>query len=247
TFREAVIKANATAGADTIMLPAGTITLTITGQGEGAALTGDVDVTDTLSIVGAPVDGSGNPTSIITGGAGWNDKFISVNKEGTSDANLSVSNVIFQNGNNTNLVATELGYDALGGAVAFYGCAAEGGGCTVGSGSSSLSITNVQFLNNSIGNNALTGCSGSANIDCGGGLLSQFGDTTISGSTFTGNKATNGRGGALVLQGAKETMTVTNSKFTGNTSGIEGGAIEIDFQNGFATGNIHIQSSTVST
>src|ERR1039458_4879040 len=42
-------------------------------------------------------------------------------------------------------------------------------------------------------------------------------------------------------------MTVTNSKFTGNTSGIEGGAIEIDFQNGFATGNIHIQSSTIST
>src|ERR1039458_10121331 len=115
---------------------------------------------------------------------------------GTANALIYVRDkgiVIIQNGNNTNLGSTESGYDALGGAVAFYGCAAEGGGCTVGSGSSSLSITNVQFLNNSIGNNALTGCSGSANIDCGGGLLSQFGDTTISGSTFTGNKATNGR------------------------------------------------------
>ena len=258
SFREAVIKANATAGADFIMLPTGTITLTITGQGEGASLTGDVDVTDSLTITGT-VDGSGNPTSIIEGCGGlsgisctgnatpWNDKFISVNKEGTSDANLSVSNVIFRLGNNTNLGSTESGYDALGGAVAFYGCAAAGGGCSVGSGSSSLSITNVQFLNNSIGNNASTGCSGSVNIDCGGGLLSQFGDTTISGSTFTGNKATNGRGGALVLQGAVENMTVSNTKFTGNTSGIEGGAIDIDFQNGFAnTGVIGIHSSTIS-
>src|ERR1017187_8246286 len=86
TFREAVIKANANAGADTIMLPAGTITLTITGQGEGLAATGDVDVTDSLTIIGTV--SSGIPTSIITGGAGWNDKFISVNKEGTSDADL---------------------------------------------------------------------------------------------------------------------------------------------------------------
>ena len=257
SFREAVIKANATAGADFIMLPTGTITLTITGQGEGASLTGDVDVTDSLTITGT-VDGSGNPTSIIEGCGGlsgisctgnatpWNDKFISVNKEGTSDANLSVSNVIFRLGNNTNLASTEFGFDALGGAVAFYGCATAGGGCSVGSGSSRLSITNVKFLDNSIGNGADTGCSGSNNADCGGGLLSQFGDTTISMSTFTGNKATNGRGGALVLQGAVETMTVSNSTFTGNTSGIDGGAIDIDFLNSAATGNVTIHSSTIS-
>jgi len=262
SLREAVIKANATAGADTIKLPAGTITLTITGQGEGAAATGDVDITDSLNITGS-VDGGGNPTSIIQGCGGtsgfsctgtdgataWNDKFISVNKEGTSDANLSVSNVIFQNGNNTNLGTTESGFDALGGAVNFFGCGTAGGGCVSGSttlAASSLTITNVQFLNNSIGNNASTGCSGSNNIDCGGGLITQFGDTTISMSTFTGNKATNGRGGALVLQGAIETMTVSSSKFTSNTSGIEGGAILIDFQNGFATGNVAIHSSTIS-
>jgi uncharacterized repeat protein (TIGR01451 family) len=265
SLREAVIDSNATTTANTIMLPAGTITLTITGQGEGAAATGDVDVTESVTIVGS-VDGGGNPTSIIQGCGGtsgisctgnatpWNDKFISVNKEGTSNATVGISNVIFRNGKNTNSGATESGFDALGGAVAFYGCAVAGGGCSTDGfitflAASSLSIANVQFLNNSIGDNTETGCSGSNNADCGGGLLSQFGDTTITGSTFTGNTATHGRGGALVLEGAVEQMTVSNSTFHSNTSGIEGGAIDVNFQNGFATNanpNVSIHSSTIS-
>src|SRR6266849_5625515 len=179
SLREAVIKANSIPGADTIMLPPGTITLTQIGLKENMAVTGDVDVTDTLTIVGS-VDGGGNPTSIIQGcggssgfacssGTAWNDKFISTNKTGTTgSASLSISNVIFRNGNNTN-TAPDPFFNFLGGAVDFFGCAPEGGGCNNGVINlpvASLTITNVRFLNNSD-----NGCTGNA---CGGGLDAEF-------------------------------------------------------------------------
>ena len=53
TLRAAVMEANALAGADTITMPAGTYTLTIPGESEDAAATGDLDITDSLTINGA--------------------------------------------------------------------------------------------------------------------------------------------------------------------------------------------------
>jgi len=254
SFRQAVIKANSAAGADTIMLPAGTYTLTITGREENNAETGDIDVLDDLTIIGT--QSGGTPTSIVQGCGGssgisctgadgataWNDKFISTNKTGVSDANLSISNVIFQNSNNTNTRASGT-FDYLGGAVDFFGCAPEGGGCSGGSGSlpvSSLSITNVTFHNDTA-----AGCE--AGNDCGGGLDSEFGPTTVSGSSFASNSASLGRGGALTLVGAKETMTVSDTSFASNSSAQEGGAIYIDFQNTSGAGDISIHGSSFSS
>jgi CSLREA domain-containing protein len=56
TLRAAIQQANASAGTDTIVLPAGTYTLTIAGAGEDAAVTGDLDVTGILTITGAGAD-----------------------------------------------------------------------------------------------------------------------------------------------------------------------------------------------
>ncbi|HEX2196375.1 MAG TPA: CSLREA domain-containing protein, partial [Actinomycetota bacterium] len=53
SLREAVVAANASAGADTITVPAGTYTMTIAGSGEDAGATGDLDVVGELSIEGA--------------------------------------------------------------------------------------------------------------------------------------------------------------------------------------------------
>ena len=52
SLREAILNANACPGAQTIRLPAGGYTLTITGAGEDAAATGDLDITDDVTIVG---------------------------------------------------------------------------------------------------------------------------------------------------------------------------------------------------
>lgn len=52
SLREAVIRANTCAGAQTIQVPAGTYTLTRAGAGEDAASTGDLDLTDTATLMG---------------------------------------------------------------------------------------------------------------------------------------------------------------------------------------------------
>src|SRR5262245_35130007 len=52
SLREAITCANLSPGADTINVPAGTYTLTITGSDEDANATGDLDVTDDLTILG---------------------------------------------------------------------------------------------------------------------------------------------------------------------------------------------------
>lgn len=61
SLREAILAANASAGADTVTLPAGTFTLTIIGALEDLCATGDLDVTDDLEIVG-----SGSSATIIS-------------------------------------------------------------------------------------------------------------------------------------------------------------------------------------
>src|SRR5690349_19173169 len=53
TLRAAIQESNKLAGADTVIVPAGTYTLTIAGRGETAAATGDLDITDSLTITGA--------------------------------------------------------------------------------------------------------------------------------------------------------------------------------------------------
>ena len=85
TLRAAVQQANALTGPDTIMLPAGTYTLTISGRCEDTAATGDLDITEDLTITGA-----GAATTIIDGGG--IDRIFDV------WAPLSVSEVTIRNG-----------------------------------------------------------------------------------------------------------------------------------------------------
>lgn len=53
TLRAALMEANASPSADTINLPTGTYNLTLTGFGEDGAATGDLDITEDLTIAGA--------------------------------------------------------------------------------------------------------------------------------------------------------------------------------------------------
>src|SRR5215207_3850749 len=55
TLRAAIQEANAWEGADSISIPAGTFALSIAGSGEDAAATGDLDITDGLTISGAGI------------------------------------------------------------------------------------------------------------------------------------------------------------------------------------------------
>jgi len=62
TLRAAIMEANALAGEDTIEVPAGVYALSLVGAAENAALTGDLDITDSLRI-----EGAGRDDTIIDG------------------------------------------------------------------------------------------------------------------------------------------------------------------------------------
>lgn len=53
SLRDAIIAANGNSGHDIILLPAGTFTLTLAGQGEDTAATGDLDITESVTLIGA--------------------------------------------------------------------------------------------------------------------------------------------------------------------------------------------------
>jgi hypothetical protein len=65
-LRGAIMEANALPGPDTIFVPAGTYTLTRVGPGEDGSATGDLDITDTLTINGV---GIRRQATIIDGNA----------------------------------------------------------------------------------------------------------------------------------------------------------------------------------
>ncbi len=88
TLRAAIQASNANSGTDTISLPAGVYTLTIAGRNEDAAATGDLDITDAVTVTGA---GAG---SAIIDGNGI-DRVFDVFASGTT----TISGVTIRNGN----------------------------------------------------------------------------------------------------------------------------------------------------
>jgi hypothetical protein len=62
SLRSAIQAANAHSGSDTIVLPAGTVKLTVAGTNEDAAATGDLDISGPLTIKGA-----GSTSTIVDG------------------------------------------------------------------------------------------------------------------------------------------------------------------------------------
>ncbi|MGH7130078.1 MAG: choice-of-anchor Q domain-containing protein, partial [Planctomycetaceae bacterium] len=67
TLRAALMEANALAGGNTIVLPAGTFELNITGSAENAARSGDLDVIDTSGVLN--VIGAGDELTTISAAA----------------------------------------------------------------------------------------------------------------------------------------------------------------------------------
>jgi hypothetical protein len=93
TLRAAVMETNALAEADEISLPPGTYVLSIAGAGEDAGATGDLDVTDDLTLT-APVivNGASEPSAVVDGGG--LDRVLQI----TSGAAATISGVTIRNG-----------------------------------------------------------------------------------------------------------------------------------------------------
>ncbi|MGQ0777105.1 MAG: DNRLRE domain-containing protein [Pseudonocardiales bacterium] len=220
TLRAAVQEANAFAGADTIVLPAGEFAIAIPPLNQNDITSGDFDITEDLTITGA-----GQSATTIDGG---------VPKAG-SGAEIPGLDRLFA-------VAPGVGSVSLSELRLQEGYAQEFGGAVLNEGDATVQLTNVTVANNLAGKNgggvdnhangtiAVSGSTFTANSSIEGGSAlnnNRAGTLTVTSSTLTNN-----HGGSAILNNGEfdvhGTITVTDSTISDNDSGefeLSGGGI----------------------
>lgn len=215
SLREAILKANATSGTDTIMLAAGTYTLSrprVANDFSGAH--GTLEVTDSLNITGA-VDGSGHPASIIQGGTNLTtsvDKVFSFNQDisALTDATVSISNLVIQNGHNRGDTTI---FDGWGGAFDFD---------TGNSGNNTLTVTNCNITTNTLTEGEGGGLA-IFNTNNGTGFAHIVNSTIQNNIAVAGPTGVAGNGGGIFL-GTLSALVMSNSKVVNNQANANAGS-----------------------
>ena len=205
SLRQAIIDANTSLGADTItFLSGGSYTLTIAGTGEDAAATGDLDITEALTINGAGVG-----STIIDGNS--LDRVFQVHSGTVTFSDLTIQGGLLGGGQHGAGVAIESGASLTLDTVNVTGNQANGGSNQGGGiyNAGTLTITDSSISNNATGSH-------------GGGLYNE-GTANISQSLLAGNTATNNAGG--IYHTGASTLDLTNVTISGNTSTGNGGGI----------------------
>ncbi len=190
TLRAAVMEANAVGGNNTILVPAGTYEITIVGSGENMARTGDLDLNDHVTIIGA-----GAATTIIDGG--MLDRVFDT----TAGMDIEISDVTIQNG---------------GGSLIEGGAILNQGNLRLLRSVVRQNDSWYGALYNVVGGDlqieASTIYSNTADLS-GGGLYVENGTATIVNSTFSGNTAGTSGGGIYVFSGD---VAINNATLTLN-------------------------------
>ncbi|MFL5896417.1 MAG: choice-of-anchor Q domain-containing protein [Thermoleophilaceae bacterium] len=194
-------------GTDTIVLPAGTYTLGATAAGDDFNFTGDLDVRNDVSIVGA-----GRDSTTISGGG--TDRVLDITGPwAASLTDLTISGGRTPDGSNGGNVT---GSDGAGAGAGSPGTGVAGGSSEDGGGirnaGGTLTIANSRLSNNHTGNggNGGNGHGGAGGTSGGGGGAGTGGD---------GGDA--GAGGGVFSSG---TLTITDCLVVGNGSGNGGNA-----------------------
>jgi len=252
SLREAKVAANGAAGADMITFSLnGTHQLTIAGANENTASTGDLDITQPLTITG-----NGTANTILQSGTNTTngiDKIISINPTFTSAFATSMSGLTMQFGRNP----SPFGGDGFGGAFDWEG-----------TGTGTLTVSNVTISNNRTvdgdgggvaitnssagnGNTSFTGVTFSGNVPGRAGAASPFGGAIFAGNathfalnnvSMTGNNVNGSGGGGLgggifsfAGTGAFGIATIANSTISTNAAPLNGGGINTSQPISFTT------------
>lgn len=219
SLRAAIMEANALAGADTINLPAGTYNLAIAGADEDIAATGDLDITDDLTI-----NGAGPATTIVDGG-GLDRVFDIRTNASISDLTIRNGRVVNQSGGGMRLETGNLtiSNSMITGNTVTNG---EGGGLNLRGWENAVTITNSTVSNNT------------AHV-CGG--ISSDRPGTLDRSTVSGNSASESDGGGVCNYSEEGPLTIINSTISGNTAAGHGGGLA-----NYADGLTIITNSTIT-
>ncbi|MEB2285682.1 MAG: right-handed parallel beta-helix repeat-containing protein [Myxococcales bacterium] len=187
SLRDAVIAANAARGADTIVVPPGTYVLTGAGN-EDMAASGDLDLRDSVAIVGAGAD-----LTIIDGGG--SDRVFDI----VATATVTLSGLTIRNGRVPD-------GDTQGGGGLLWNEPDTGRAL-------SLTLTDVVVTSND-GGRGLDG-GGGIRIEQEGRLASTV---VIRDSTVSDNTVADGDGGGLHLCCEHLTVTIERTTISGNSA-----------------------------
>lgn len=230
SLRQAVLQANATPGADTITLHAGTYKLKLKGD-DSTAEAGDLDVTDDLTIDGDPAGGT------IINAKGGKDRAFEV----FDAVALTLGHVTVKGGSAADdggavfSVGTLTIHDSV---ITGNKAGDSGGGIACEAGTCTLTddvITKnkavdddgggLEFAPEGTDTVVRSTISKNSAGDTGGGMDSDDGVTvSFAGCTISGNKSKTEGGG---LDPSIGTVTVTNTTISGNKSA-EGGGIQLE-------------------
>jgi CSLREA domain-containing protein len=212
SLREAVLAANAAPGADTILLPAGTYTLSLAGSDDAGAV-GDLDITGPVAITG-----SGIGQTIIQGGttaATGVDKVFSFNPLGLSGGfAVTLSDLTVRYGRNLSSYASGNG---VGGCLDFDAGSPGGGSLTL----TNVTVTDCRTTNGDGGAIAV--------YLAAGGSVSLTGSTVANSVAHRSSGAAVG-GGMLIGCGADATVALRQTTISGNSAldpGATGGGLHV--------------------
>jgi len=203
TLRAAIQETNARFSADTIILPAGTYTLTRPGDFEDAAAIGDLDITDDLTILGAGIkstviDGNGN---VIL------DRVFDI----LGPYTVTMADVVIRGGNPGWLNG---GGIANSGILTLERIVLRDN--TAGHGAGLLNLNTAVINDSTIANNT--------SLDDGGGIRNDV-TLTVINTTISGNTAQS-HGAGIENHGP---LTITNSTISNNQAGGLGGGIYLGY------------------
>ncbi len=215
SLREAIREANNSPGPDTIQLPDGTYSLTLTGANEDLNATGDLDITEGLTIIGV----SGARDNVIVSG-NLADRVFDYFPNSPSDVlrieNLTVSGGLVDGLGNINATPLGGGIAAVSGSLTLSNVIVRDNSVTSTSSISNgggvyATVQTFQMQNSLILSNTAR--------DDGGGLYVQAASVAITGSTIQSNQAGLDGGGAFLLNPSANAVDIFQSTFIGNDSG----------------------------
>lgn len=201
TLRAAIMEANALAGGDQLLLPAGVYTLTIPGINEEAGRQGDLDLTSNLGI-----NALGPVPPVIDGNA--LDRVLHIH----SAAVVTISQVVIQNGallSNQGGGILNQGRLTLSDSVVSHNTAEFGGG----------------LMNYHGGTLVIASTIISENLAEGGGGIGNYDLITMTSSSILSNTATDGAGGINNNNYTNGNMTLITTRIQGNVSSSNSGGI----------------------